>query len=108
MSTIDPRSVQWDTPDPAAIRWDDEQEKARAPGMSAVERFGMGMADPIQGGAQLLTKLLPDSVVQAGNAANNWLADKTGLVARLPEGGVDQQTREREAAYNAARGPDAG
>ena len=76
--------------------------------MSAASRFGMGMADPIQGGAQLLTKVLPEGVVKAGNAANNWLADKTGMVARLPEGGVDQQTREREAAYKASRGPDAG
>jgi hypothetical protein len=71
--------------------------------MSATDRFGMGLADPIQGGAQLLTKVLPDSVVSAGNRLNNWIADKTGLVARLPAGGVDQQTREREAAYQARK-----
>lgn len=70
---------------------------------SAMDRIGMGLADPIQGGAQLLTKMLPDGVVKAGNAANNWLADKTGIVARLPEGGVDQQTQEREQAYQAQR-----
>lgn len=70
---------------------------------SAADRISMGLTDPFQGGAQLLTKMLPDSVVQAGNAANNWLADKTGLVARLPEGGVDQQTKDRERAYEAQR-----
>lgn len=70
---------------------------------SVIEKVGMGVADPIHGGAQLLTKILPDSVVQAGNRANNWLADKTGLVARLPEGGVDQQVRQREADYQAKR-----
>lgn len=70
-----------------------------------LERLGTGFADPIHGGAQLLTKALPDGVVQAGNRLNNWLADKTGLVARLPEGGVDQQVREREAAIQ-ARGPE--
>lgn len=70
---------------------------------TAVDRIGMGMTDPIQGGAQLLTKMLPDSVVQAGNSLNNLIADKTGLVARLPEGGVDQQTQEREQAYQAQR-----
>lgn len=70
---------------------------------TAVDRIGMGMVDPIQGGAQLLTKMLPDSVVQAGNNLNNLIADKTGLVARLPEGGVDQQTQEREQAYQAKR-----
>jgi hypothetical protein len=76
--------------------------------MSRGERIRAGMFDPIQGGAQLLTRALPDSVVQAGNTANNWLADKTGLVGRLPEGGVDQQTREREAEYQARRGPNSG
>jgi hypothetical protein len=65
--------------------------------------FAMGLADPIHGGAQLLTKMLPQGVVDAGNQLNNWLADKTGMVARLPEGGVDQQVREREAAYKAQR-----
>lgn len=71
--------------------------------LSRMEKFGKGITDPISGGAQLLTNMLPKSVVNAGNAANNWLADKTGLVARLPEGGVDQQVREQEAAYEARR-----
>lgn len=70
---------------------------------TVAEKLGMGITDPIHGGAQLLTKMLPDSVVQAGNRANNWIADKTGLVARLPEGGVDQQVRQREADYQAKR-----
>jgi F0F1-type ATP synthase membrane subunit b/b' len=48
--------------------------------------------------------LLPQGIVQAGNTANNWLADKTGLVGRLPSGGVDQQVREQEAQYQARRG----
>jgi hypothetical protein len=74
----------------------DEPEKAP---MGAVERFGMGLADPIHGGAQLLTKILPSGVVNAGNRLNNWLADTTGMVARVPEGGVDQMVRERETAY---------
>lgn len=75
---------------------------------SRVDRVVKGLRDPFDGGAQLLTKALPDSVVRAGNNVNNWLADKTGLVGRLPDGGVDQQVRENEAAYQAARGPDAG
>lgn len=75
---------------------------------STGESLATGMSDPIHGGAQLLTKALPDSVVQAGNRANNWLADKTGLVGRLPEGGVDEAVRQRESAYQAKRGPDAG
>lgn len=69
----------------------------------AAERFAQGMRDPIDGGAQLLTKMLPAGLVDAGNKANNWLADKTGLVGRLPEGGVDQQVREGEADLQARR-----
>jgi hypothetical protein len=78
------------------------------PPLTRSDRFQRGLVDPINGGAQLLTKMLPEGVVRAGNEINNLLADKTGLVARLPEGGVDQQVREQEAAYQARRGPDAG
>ena len=66
-------------------------------------RVMRGMRDPIDAGAQLLTNALPDSVVNAGNRFNNWLADKTGLVARLPAGGVNQQIAQSEAEYQTAR-----
>jgi hypothetical protein len=59
--------------------------------------------DPIDGGAQLLTHALPASVVDAGNKFNNWLADKTGLVAPIPVGGVDQMVQEGEQQYQAGR-----
>lgn len=75
---------------------------------TAMERVGKGLRDPIDGGAQLLTNLLPEGVVKAGNQFNNWLSDKTGLVGRLPEGGVDQQVREAEAAYQQKRGDEGG
>lgn len=77
----------------------------KAPGqpVSRLEKLGQGAMDPINGGAQLLTHILPDSVVNAGNKLNNWLADKTGLVARVPEGGVDQMVRDQESAYQARR-----
>jgi hypothetical protein len=71
--------------------------------MSRTDKVLTGMADSIHGGAQLLTKVLPRGVVDAGNQINNFLADKTGLVARLPEGGVDEQVREREAQYQQQR-----
>ena len=86
----------------------EEPPAAKAPGRSIAAGFGKGLRDPIDGGAQLLTNLLPGGVVQAGNNLNNWLAEKTGLVGRLPEGGVDQQVRQQESAYQAQRGPDAG
>jgi len=74
-----------------------------AGGPSRTERFVRGVRDPIDGGAQLLTNLLPQGLVQGVNQANNWLAEKTGLVARLPEGGVDQQVRESNVDYEARR-----
>lgn len=75
----------------------------KAQPLSRLGKVGQGMIDPINAGAQLLTRALPSSVVNAGNQLNNWLADKTGLVARLPEGGVDQQVRQQEAEYQARR-----
>ena len=105
---IDPSMVKWDDAptsapaiDPRMVKWQDVQQPSQP--ISRMDKVMMGVADPIQGGAQLLTHMLPSGVVQAGNDLNNWLADKTGLVARLPAGGVDQQTKEREAAYQAQR-----
>src|SRR5690606_9742357 len=73
---------------------------------SAGSRFVQGLRDPVDAGAQLLTNILPEGVVDAGNRLNNWLSDNTGLVGRLPEGGVDQQVRENEANYVAPEGVD--
>lgn len=82
------------------------QGEAKPAPDSAASRFATGAMDPIHGGAQLLTHALPEGVVNAGNRFNNWLADKTGIVAKLPEGGVDQAIKEREAAYSAPEGFD--
>lgn len=72
--------------------------------LSKLDRVKQGMIDPISGGAQLLTNILPEGVVKAGNRLNNYLADKTGIVGKLPVGGVNQQVREQEAQYQARRG----
>lgn len=95
------------TPAPAASSGGATGEWAPA-GPSRTERLVKGLRDPIDGGAQLLVNMLPKSLVAAGDSINNWIADKTGLVGRLPEGGVDQQVKRAEAAYQAARGPKAG
>lgn len=65
------------------------------------EGFLSGLRDPIEGGAQLLSHLAPAPVANAVNTANNWLARNTGLVAPVPEGGVDQMVRDREARLQA-------
>lgn len=68
-----------------------------------MDRLIQGIRDPIDGGAQLLTNIMPEGLVSSVNTANNWLADNTGMVGRLPEGGVNQQVQEREIAYQQAR-----
>lgn len=62
-----------------------------------------GIRDPIDAGAQMLSHALPDNMTQGINKANNWLADKTGLVGRLPEGGIDQSIAQNEKAYQQSR-----
>ncbi len=94
--------------------WDDDEvvstvaPKAAAPiakpaPITRTEKVIKGMRDPIDGGAQLLTNMLPNKLVDGVNKVNNWLADNTGMVGRLPEGGVDQQVRDQEKAYQAKR-----
>lgn len=111
---IDPNKVKWDESpavDPKLVKWD--APKPVEP-ISRLEKIGMGVADPIHGGAQLLTHILPQNIVDAGDRLNNWIADKTGLVPRLPERnlsslvtgqptGVDALVRQREAEYQAKR-----
>lgn len=110
---IDPSQVQWDAIDPNKVQWDgptvEQQQLSSAP-----RRFLQGLRDPVDFGAQLLTHVLPQSVVDAGNTANNWLADKTGLVSKIPErnlsglvtgktGGLDQMLADQEKTYQDAR-----
>ncbi len=41
---------------------------------SRAKSLGAGIKDPVTGLAQLLTHVLPDKAVEAGNELNNWLA----------------------------------
>lgn len=75
---------------------------AKATPMSVAERVGTGFVDPIQGGAQLLSHAVPPAVERGVNQFNNWLADLGVPLARIPAGGMDEQTREREAQIKAA------
>ena len=62
-----------------------------------------GVKDPIDAGAQMLVNALPPDIVEAGNRFNNWLAENTGMVAPVPEGGVNQMVADDERAYQAQR-----
>lgn len=101
---IDPKMVKWQDAaiDASKVEWD-EPSKPKTEPMSKMDKVLMGAKDPISGGAQLLTSILPENVVKAGDSFNNWLADKTGLVAKIPSGGVDALVRRQEAEYQAKR-----
>ena len=72
--------------------------------LSTVDRIMYGIFDPIDGITQLASKAIPDSISKPANKLNNWIADRSGgLIARMPEGGADQFSRDREKAYQARR-----
>lgn len=73
------------------------------PQLTSIDRFIKGLRDPIDAGAQILGNITPKPIGNAVDTANNWLADNTGLVARLPVGGVDQMVRDAEKTYQAKR-----
>lgn len=72
-----------------------------------MDRFAVGAMDPVAGASQLIEHVLPEGANKAMRTASNYLLRKIGRTDRLPEGGTDQLARERESAYQAARG-DAG
>jgi len=106
-------NISWDDEKPktGGIKWDDETqtpekkatETPKAAPVSRMEKFAKGAMDPYDAGAQILEKAMPDGVVKTMNEFNNWLADRTGLVGKLPEGGVSQFISEKEKAYQASR-----
>lgn len=92
--------VKWDD----EITWDDDAKpEVSLPRLSALDRFGRGLRDPLDAGAQLLTHALPKGAVDAGNRFNNWLVDKGVPLERIPEAGLDASLQEQEKAYQAQR-----
>ena len=68
-------------------------------------QMGTGFMDPIEGGGQLISNLLPEPVRNTLDTFNNWAAKHSGgLIRELPEGGKNQQMQEREAAIQEQRG----
>jgi len=64
--------------------------------------FVKGLRDPLDASAQLLSKVLPDPLV----SGVNWLHNKAaqyGLGDPLPAGGIDQQIKQQEQAYQQSR-----
>lgn len=70
---------------------------------SSVGGLIQGGRDLIDGGAQLLYNALPEGAQKGLDTANNWLADKTGLVGTVPQGGLNAKIAQDEADYQRAR-----
>jgi hypothetical protein len=98
MKTADPQRAASLPPSDAVSR-----DPVKKPSISESLMQG-AIVDPISGGAQLLTNLLPESVVNAGNRLNNFIAEKTGVVAPIPEGGVNELVRNQQQDYEARQG----
>ncbi len=62
-----------------------------------------GLRDPVDALSQMLYQALPESVKESGDELNNWLAEKTGLLEPIPEGGFGEQLRQQEEQYQAGR-----
>lgn len=70
---------------------------------TTMDKVFKGMADPVEGAAQLMYNALPQGVQQAGDKFNNWLADHGVPVGRIPEGGLNEQIRQNETGYQNSR-----
>lgn len=66
--------------------------------------FLMGLRDPLDGGAQLLRRVVPDAVGNAMDTFGSWLASK-GFPVAPTQGveGVDKLVKEVNEAYEAKR-----
>lgn len=71
--------------------------------ISRTERVLRGVKDPLDGAAQLFEKIMPKGFNDANRSVNNWLAEKTGLLSKMPESGVDGLIQQQEAEYQAKR-----
>lgn len=69
--------------------------------LSNMDRVVKGVTDPIEGAAQLLYNVLPKQVQDAGDSVNNWIADKTGLVAKIPEKNLSSVVTGQKTGLNA-------
>jgi hypothetical protein len=74
-----------------------------SPGPSVLEKVYRGVKDPIDAGAQMLEKVMPQGFNDANIAVNNWIANNTGGLTALPKGGATDLIKTQEQDYQARR-----
>jgi hypothetical protein len=65
--------------------------------------FLRGLKDPVDAAAQMFEKAMPEGFNRANRSVNNWIAEKTGLLAEMPEGGTNALIAQQEKEYQAKR-----
>lgn len=65
--------------------------------------FVRGLRDPIDAGAQMLERAVPEGVRSSLNTFNDWLVDQGIPLKRLGPEGLQGQLNENEQAYQAGR-----
>lgn len=78
------------------------------PPVSRTEKVLRGMKDPLDAAAQMFERVMPEGFNTANRNVNNWLAEKTGMFAPMPEpsGGktaVEGLIANQEADYQNRR-----
>lgn len=84
--------------------FDDVKSGVAKGGISRTGSVVKGIKDSlIDAPAQLLYNAVPESIREPINRFNNYLADKTGLVSKVPEGGLNEMIASDEKAYQTLR-----
>lgn len=74
---------------------------------TTVGQIGTGFMDPVEGGGQLISEIMPKPVRETLDTFNNWAAKYSGgLIRELPAGGKSEQIQKREHEIEQQRGMD--
>lgn len=105
---------EWEQSDPLKQAWEEATPdlktysglSAKFPEIAAkIEGFYKGAKDPLDAMAQMLYEAAPKKVREDVNAFNNWIAEKTGILEKIPEEGLTAQLKQQEKEYQAGREP---
>ena len=79
------------------------EQKPQIDTSEAAGGLEQGMIDPVNGLAQLLSRIVPEDVRNNVNKFNDWLVDQGIPLQRMGEGGLDENLKKQEEVYQARR-----